>query len=690
MGSAEGRAMTDGKGGAPDEKVVPFAAPKQKQQQQRQGSGPKQQSPPPGQGKDTEGLATGYWRDDGAIWTTTGTKKNPRALRLCSDMRAIHAESGPDGMSWALNADVVDPRGVHKQVCFTRAEAETKPADCMRSLVDAGLVVHIDDEKRHRRILNAIVRAEVPLAYGIIKAGRTKVGDRYVFASAAGITEPDGKAATSIVVWRGGALYGRVRQGGRREEWISRVASPAEKAPLAMATIGTMLSGPALSYLPKEYEANTMLHFVGESGGGKTTIVRVGASVHGRGSDTTDPESYLESYKNTINAAENILLGHNHLGVCFDELKNIDQKAAQTFAYDFSAGRRKGRMYQDSSPRPTDSWALPGLSSGEITLSDRANEHAFRQQTMDSGAEVRVVNIAADDAFSPVGTVAERKAYAEALGAASATHCGFAGPEFVRFLLNHEEGARAAIAKNFVIWKAVSAPLLGAAPSRQASRVAARLGSLVAPAALAAEVLGFPWGADLSSKFGVSATPAASAMFLAFAHVLDIWVGNNGVAYSTQTGAIFRLLRAHYHGAPKGAFILCGAKPSDVIPDDEPLAFQVQTVPMSGWKDDESLAPQAQTVPMRGWKALTNIRTTADLYGPPKFSGGDLVYVDFIPAVLERDLGQSSRALNQALTTLRNLKLLITEKSDGLRTQRRVDGRHTPVIRIKGEFFADG
>ena len=96
-----------------------------------------------------------------------------------------------------------------------------------------------------------------------------------------------------------------------------------------MASIGVMLSSTALPYLPEEFEANTMLHFVGDSGCGKTTLVRAGASVHGKGSQTTDPGSFLESYKNTINAAENILVAANHIGVCFDELKNIEQRAAQ-------------------------------------------------------------------------------------------------------------------------------------------------------------------------------------------------------------------------------------------------------------------------------------------------------------------------------------------------------------------------
>ncbi len=162
---------------------------------------------------------------------------------------------------------------------------------------------------------------------------------------------------------------------------------------------------------------------------------------------------------------------------------------------------------------------------------------------------------------------------------------------------------------------------------------------------------------------------------MAFSRTLDIWIGTTGSLYSTQTAEIFQRLRAYYHGAPKGAFIPCGFRSNDGI-------FDVEA-------EDEPQAPQAQTVPIRGWKVMANMKPVADLLGgPPKLTGGELVYVDFIPAVLERDLGQSSRALKQALTSLRDLKFLITEKSDALRTQRKVDGKNTIVIRIKGEFFA--
>ncbi len=509
---------------------------------------PGQQPPPPGQppppDPDTEGLADGYWREDGAIWMNEGSRRRPRRLRLCSDMRAVHTESSPDGVGWAVTVELINSRGQYKQVSFSCAAAETDAASCVRALVDAGLVVHTDHQKRSRLILNAVVRANVPLAYGLVRTGLTTIEGGHVFALPTGILKPSGRGPqSSVIVWRGDTQYGRMRQGGARAGWVSEVAAPAEMVPLAMASMGVMLSGPAIPFLPPGSEKNTAVHLVGDSGTGKSTIVCAGATVYGKGSQPPDPDSFLESYKNTVNQVENVLLAHNHLGICFDELKTIDQKAAQTFAYDFAMGRRKGRMNADGSSRSKDSWELPALSSGEITLSDRANEHAVRHQTMDSGADVRVQNIAAEGAFGEVGNYSERKAFVEALGAAAATHYGFVGPEFIKFLLDYEDDARRAIEKNLLIWKAVTSPSLGDAPSAQAARVASRLASLVAPAALAAEVLKLPWGADLS-KFGVSTTPAAGAMFLAFVRILDTWIGSHGLMYSTQTTAILQRLRA--------------------------------------------------------------------------------------------------------------------------------------------------
>ena len=47
----------------------------------------------------------------------------------------------------------------------------------MSALADRGPVVCADQwDKRHRLILNAVVRAEVKLAYGVVKTGLSAIG----------------------------------------------------------------------------------------------------------------------------------------------------------------------------------------------------------------------------------------------------------------------------------------------------------------------------------------------------------------------------------------------------------------------------------------------------------------------------------------------------------------------------------
>ena len=100
--------MTDSDGGAPDEKVLPFANPQQK----RKGS------PPPGvpsrrreQARTPKGSLRAIGAKTGRSGRPQDPKRNPRPIRLCSDMRAVHTESGVDGRRWAINVEVVDKRG---------------------------------------------------------------------------------------------------------------------------------------------------------------------------------------------------------------------------------------------------------------------------------------------------------------------------------------------------------------------------------------------------------------------------------------------------------------------------------------------------------------------------------------------------------------------------------------------------
>ena len=190
----------------------------------------------------------------------------------------------------------------------------------------------------------------------------------------------------------------------------------------------------------------------------------------------------------------------------------------------------------------------------ELTLAERANDQAFRKQLQDAGAEARVINIPTDiDLFPNLHGYASGEAFAQALGTASTEHHGHAGPAFVRWLILNEKEARERLEANLAFWDKKTAELLKTGANPQALRIASRLGSIAAAAALAADVLQFPWAAP----DGIEAEhlgPAGKAMIWAFLDILKLWVGKHGSKVSTQVAEAMSQLRAFYAGAPPAAF----------------------------------------------------------------------------------------------------------------------------------------
>ena len=412
---------------------------------------------------------------------------------------------------------------------------------------------------------------------------------------------------------------------------------------------------------------NTIINLVNETSLGKTTALRAGASNWGEGSPTTSPTSFLEPWKTTANAAENLLAAHNHIGFCLDEMKSIDPKAAGSFAYDYALGKGKDRMNRDRSSRSRIAWENFGLSSGEITLAERASETSSRSQPGDAGGEARVINITPDVIFEDLHGRVSAKVAAEDFGIMCIENCGWSGPTYVEWLAFHGDEARASIVKNLAAWDAIAALLLGSNPSPQAERVASRLAPMAAGAALGAEALKFPWSAELPVPEGGAVSTPARAMIKAFSKLLDIWLTNNGRTVSTQVNQAFDQLRNYYHGAQPAAFIVAGLK-------DE------------GRVDDRIARAQSDAVPLLGWKVYRGLVTEFDNFGRERPVSGTLEYVDFKPDVLKQRMGWTKVTFQTTLRTLRDQGLLLSAKPDELQHRRRVEGKPTQVIRVKAGF----
>jgi hypothetical protein len=614
-----------------------------------------------------EGLAEGFWRDGGNVWTTVGAGRGAHNAPLCSNIRAVRKVSAGDGLDWAVIVGFKDGRGGDKEVRVSCGDAVTDPSKCIHELASGGLLIHVEDPKLYRLVLKAVVHAAVPLAYRLVKAGWFPIASTHVFALPSGVIP----RVKEEVIWGGDRNYCRALQRGSMDRYRRTVVVFADGNGILMACIGMMLASPGIPFLPSSAEVNTIVHLMNTTSLGKTMALRGGASVWGEGSPTTWPTSFLEPWKTTGNASELLLAACNHVGFVLDEMKSFDAKAAASFAYDYALGKGKNRTNPGMTSRSRFAWENFGLSSGEITLTERASDGSIRSQPGDAGAETRVINITPEIIFEVLHGCATAKEAAEKFGVMCIENCGWAGPAYVEWLAFHGDEAHAAIIKNFAVWDAVSARLLGSDPSPQAERVASRLGAPAASAALAAEVLEFPWSAELPVPEADSISAPACAMLKAFLKFLDIWLANHGATVSTQVNQAFGQLRAYYHEAAAGAFIVAGLSTNPVA-------------------DDKIVRPQSEAVPLRGWKAFRGLLVETDGFGREHYLSGTLEYVDFKPDVLKKHMKWTEVTLRETLRTLRAQGLLLTtKKQKDLKHRRRVDGRLIQVIRVKAGFFGD-
>jgi putative DNA primase/helicase len=120
-----------------------------------------------------------------------------------------------------------------------------------------------------------------------------------------------------------------------------------------------------------------------------------------------------------------------------DELGVVEAKEAAMAIYQLAGGTGKGRLKRDSTLRPSLTWRLMMLSTGELRMADKLIEGNQRAR---AGQEVRLIDIPADagagfGVFGHAGPDDDTKKLADTLKGAARTSYGTAGPEFVRRLI---------------------------------------------------------------------------------------------------------------------------------------------------------------------------------------------------------------------------------------------------------------
>lgn len=170
---------------------------------------------------------------------------------------------------------------------------------------------------------------------------------------------------------------------GTLEEWKKHVASYCVDNSRLSFAVSVGFAAPLLHLLEEEGGG---YHFRGKSSGGKTTALKVGASLYGG-------KKMLGTWRATINGMEAVAFMHNDGLLCLDELGQLDSKEAGETAYLLANGLGKARASKIGFAREKCTWKLNFLSSGEVGLGDHMRQAGKKIR---AGQEIRIVDISSE------------------------------------------------------------------------------------------------------------------------------------------------------------------------------------------------------------------------------------------------------------------------------------------------------
>lgn len=382
-------------------------------------------------------------------------------IRVCSPLEVLALTRDDDSEAWGRLVEVVDLDGVRHQWALPAEMLAGSGEEYRRRLLDLGLRIEPGDGAR--KALHEYLSQPVEGRARCVPRIGWHHG-RFVLPDA--VLGPE-SSGDRLILQTSERIDAAFRVAGDVDAWRRGVAAPAVGNCRILFAISAALAGPLLGLLDREGGG---IHWRGGSSLGKTTVLRVAASVWGL---------EIKTWRTTDNSLETTAVAHSDTFLGLDELAQIEPKAAAAAAYMLAQGQGKARMGRDSSARRALTWRVNFQSTGEIALADKIKEGGGRAA---AGMAVRVVDLPADAGaglgiFEELHGEKDGGAFAERLKAAAAASHGAAGRAYVEALAKDLDGARAQLG---AIVAEIAAELTPAEADGQVRRVAERFALIAA------------------------------------------------------------------------------------------------------------------------------------------------------------------------------------------------------------------
>jgi putative DNA primase/helicase len=354
-----------------------------------------------------------------------GREKAPEWV--CSRLDVTARTRDEDGMGWGYLLEFTDPMGTPRTWAMPARMLAGDGAEYRAALLNMGLRIASGANARNRLTQYLQTRQPDEVARCADRVGWH--GKAYVLPR-----ETIGGDGERIVYQTDGITENPFKQRGTLAQWRDAVARLCVGNDRLLFALSCAFAGPLVR--PSGVDSGGF-HLRGGSSCGKTTALRVAASVWGG-------QSFMQRWRTTDNALEVIAAQHCDGLLILDELAQVDPRVAGEAAYMLANETGKARSTRSNQARPRLTWRLLFLSAGEISLSQHMAEGGKRSK---AGQELRLADIPADAGqgrglFNELHELDSGAALSAHLGKASDTHHGTAGRAFLDWCTQHVDALR--------------------------------------------------------------------------------------------------------------------------------------------------------------------------------------------------------------------------------------------------------
>lgn len=280
--------------------------------------------------------------------------------RLGNRLDVLAKSRDENSRSWGVLVSFDDLDGVAREWNIPQmAFATDGGAEVVRGLLDRGYNLLTDREAK-RRLLEYLGDNST--------MERVRLVHRMGWHGSAFLL-PDrvlGKSGETLHYYSGAPALCKLSQKGTVDEWRDNVASKCQGNSRPVFALCAAFAGPLLDVFGSE---TCGFHFVGDSSLGKSTLLKVAASVYG------DPDEFPRSWRSTDNALEATAAAHSDCLLVLDEIGQIEPHIIGATVYMLGNGEGKSRAAESGRGRGVEHrWRLVFLSSGEKTLQDHMAE----------------------------------------------------------------------------------------------------------------------------------------------------------------------------------------------------------------------------------------------------------------------------------------------------------------------------